>query len=68
MNRPIIEQLKELFPDLQEADAVRVLLFIGFEHSDIFEMPCFLELDGETIYLPSKVPLKYPVDAARYLQ
>ncbi len=54
----LLNQLKETFPDIQEADFHRILDFFGYSSEDIFEPnPPYRLINGETIFVPSCIAL-----------
>lgn len=50
----LLSQITSIFPDIQEADASRILDFLGFSTADIFEPnPSYRLINGESIFVQS---------------
>jgi len=55
----LIQIIKEEFPDIHEADIVRVLSFLNYTADDMFnDPPPYNEIKGITYYLPWEVERK----------
>ena len=52
----IISQICATFPDIQQADAIRILDFLGFSYEDMTqENPSYRLINGESIFIQSCV-------------
>jgi len=50
----LLKQIKETFPDIQEADIHRIMDFLGYSTDDIMEPnPSYRLIKGESIFIQS---------------
>ena len=48
----LLEELTDLFPDIQQADAVRILLHLGYNPDELHQAPTYKEVFGSRICIP----------------
>ena len=50
--KSLLAEIKAEFPDMQEADIIRVLLFVGFSPEDLDRGKIYTEIKGAQIIVP----------------